>query len=226
MRLDTDAGRRELALEQEVQRLVEINPASRERLRALAQFNLSQPAIEQKPVDREAQYMALGYEAADAAGNARFDANLEQRLNARTQKARPDAVTGERIVQRYNPNSERERVAAEEKEMRALRADARQRAAAQEMPSVVRGLAQGAGGLYATAMGAAGLAGELTDSEDLRDWVWRGTGRPCAAPTTSALRRPSPVFAARAMRWSGRWKTAATRAFRRRPPFSRPAWAA
>ncbi len=195
MRLDTDAGRRELALEQEVQRLVEINPASRERLHALAEFNLSQPAIEQKPVDRGAQYMALGYAAADAAGNARFDANLEQRLNARTQKARPDAVTGERIVQHYNPNSERERVVAEEKEMRALRADARQRAAAQEMPSVVRGLAQGAGGLYATAMGAAGLAGELTGSEELRDWglegyreTMRGVNNISLAPTFTGIR--------------------------------------
>jgi len=195
MRLDTDAGQRELALEQEVQRLVEINPASRERLRALAQFNLSQPAIAHKPVDREAQYTALDYAPSDAAANARFDANLEQRLNARTQKARPDAVTGERIVQRYNPNSERERVAAEEKEMRALRADARQRAAAQEMPSVVRGLAQGAGGLYATAMGAAGLAGELTGSEDLRDWglegyreTMRGVNNFSLAPTFTGIR--------------------------------------
>lgn len=66
MRLDTDTGRRELAVEQEVQRLVAINPASRERLRALAEFNLSQPAIEQKPVDREAQYTALDYAASDA----------------------------------------------------------------------------------------------------------------------------------------------------------------
>lgn len=174
MRLDTDSGQREWAVEQEVQRLAAINPASRERLRALAQFNLSQPAIEAKPVDREAQYTARGYTPADAAANARFDANLEQRLNARAHKALLDAATGERIVQRYNPNSERERVAAEAKEMQAQHADARQRAAAQEMPSVVRGLAQGAAGLYATSMGALGLAGELTGNEDLRDWGLEG----------------------------------------------------
>jgi hypothetical protein len=195
MRLDTDTGQREWAVEQEVQRLAAINPASRERLRALAQFNLSQPAIEAKPVDREAQYTAQGYAPADAAANARFDASLEQRLNARAHKARPDAVTGERIVQRYNPNFERERVVAEEKEMHALRADARQRAAAQEMPSVVRGLAQGAAGLYATSMGTIGLAGELTGNEDLRDWglegyreTMRGVNNIRLAPTFTGIR--------------------------------------
>lgn len=195
MRLDTDSGQREWAVEQEVQRLAAINPASRERLRALAQFNLSQPAIEAKPVDREVQYTARGYAPADAAANARFDANLEQRLNARAHKALPDAATGERIVQRYNPNSERERVAAEAKEMQAQHADARQRAAAQQVPSVVRGLAQGAAGLYATSMGTLGLAGELTGNEDLRDWglegyreTMRGVNNIRHAPTFTGIR--------------------------------------
>lgn len=194
-RLDTDKGRRELAVEQEMSRLEAINPIGREKLRALAEFNVTQPAIPVKAVDREAQYAARGYAPANAAANARYDAALEQRLNERTQRVRPDTVTGERIAQSYNPNSERERVAAEEKEMYALRADARQRAAAQEMPAVVRGMARGAGELYALGRGAAGLAGELTDSESLRDWglegyleTMRGVNNIRLAPTFTGIR--------------------------------------
>lgn len=174
-RLDTPDGRRNVDAENELNRLEKINSGvERDELRKLAEFNVSQPKPAAKAPDRVEQYRKKGYEEKSAVVNAAFDQNVESRLNKPFQEREADPVTGERISRAYNPNTEAERVAAEEKEGALIRRDARQRAYAAELPGAVRGLAKGAGQAIGLAQGTVGLVGDLTGNEDLKQWGLEG----------------------------------------------------
>lgn len=174
-RLDTPDGRRNVDTENELNRLEKINSGvERDELRKLAEFNVSQPKLPAKTPDRVEQYRKKGYEEKDAVVNAAFDQNVESRLNKPFQEREVDPVTGERISSAYNPNTEAERVAAEEKEGALIRRDARQRAYAEELPGAVRGLAKGARQAVGLTQGTAGLVGDLTGNEDLKQWGLEG----------------------------------------------------
>lgn len=174
-RLDTPDGRRNVDTENELNRLEKINSGvERDELRKLAEFNVSQPKLPAKTPDRVEQYRKKGYEEKDAVVNAAFDQNTESRLNKPFREREVDPLTGERISRAYNPNTEAERVAAEEKEGALIRRDARQRAYAEELPGAVRGLAKGARQAVGLTQGTAGLVGDLTGNEDLKQWGLEG----------------------------------------------------
>lgn len=188
-RLDQESGRKIQRVEQTLDQLEKINPRSREELRPYAESVASAPESTAKPVDRVQQYVdradSSQYGSKDglvaaAQQNASFDQSLQEKRNRAMQARDADPVTGEKIVQSYNPNTESQRVKAEEADTNEARLSVIGRGVAEEFNPVVRGIVKG--GVQSLGLGAAaiGYAADAMGADGVKAWgldVNRQTGR-------------------------------------------------
>lgn len=188
-RLDQESGRKLQRVEQILDQLEKINPRSREELRPYAESVASAPESTAKPVDRVQQYVdradSSQYGSKDglvaaAQQNASFDQSLQEKRNRAMQARDADPVTGEKIVQSYNPNTESQRVKAEEADTNEARLSVIGRGVAEEFNPVVRGIVKG--GVQSLGLGAAaiGYAADAMGADGVKAWgldVNRQTGR-------------------------------------------------
>lgn len=189
-RLDQESGRTLQKVEKNLDQLEKVNPhRSREELRPYAGNLASAPESTAKPVDRVQQYAdkadASQYKEPSgliesAQKNAAFDQRKQDTSNRTMQMRDADPVTGEKIVQSYNPNSEAQRVKAEETDLSDARLAVIGRGVAEEFNPALRGIVKG--GIQSLGLGAAaiGFAADAMGADGVKAWgldVNRQTGR-------------------------------------------------
>lgn len=190
-RLDTEKGRKLLAVERELVDLAALNPwEDRESLRPAAESAASghKPG---KPVNRVKQYADKGMGERDATVNALFDERYEKEMQGRIDgRDVLDAPIGGDVRLGYNPNTEAEATASRAKELKQSRADAMMRADAEGMNPVARGFVKGAGQAIALTQGSAGLVGDLTGNDALKKWGLDGYAENMRAAGNLGVAKP------------------------------------